>query len=53
MSMLGVKRDVIVDLDGSLNSYFFNTSIPSGTLVWGYNHIANRHPLSCHRAAKP
>lgn len=48
--MLGVKRDVIVDLDGCLSSYFFNTSIASGTLVWGYNHIAKRHPLSCHSA---
>lgn len=53
MSMLGVRRDVIVDLDGSLSSYFFNTSIPSGTLVWGYNHIANRHSSACHRAIKP
>lgn len=42
--MLGVKRDVIVDLDASLSSYFFNTSITAGTLVWGFNHIANRHP---------
>jgi hypothetical protein len=48
--MLGLQRDVIVDIDGSLSLYFFNTSISSGTLVWGYNHIAKRHPLSCRPA---
>ena len=53
MSMLGVKNDVIVDLDGSFSSFFFNTSISSGTLVWGYNHIANRHSSACHRAVNP
>jgi hypothetical protein len=39
--MLGQKRDIIYDLDGSLSPYFFNSSSTSGTIVANYNHIAN------------
>lgn len=39
LNMHGDRRDIIYDLDGSLSTYFFNTTQPNGTLVNKFNHI--------------
>lgn len=47
LSMLGSKKEIIYDLDGSLSPYFFNLSMVAGTVVYGYQHIANFHTNEC------
>jgi len=38
--MIGLKRDVIYDTDGSLSMAFDNTTRSSATIVQGYSHIS-------------
>lgn len=38
-TMLGLKRDVVYDLDASLSPYFGGNFGSSATLVWNYNYI--------------
>lgn len=45
--MIGLKRDVIYDLDGSLSQAFDGTARSSGTIVWGYPHIAAYNNNTC------
>jgi hypothetical protein len=46
--MLGLKRDVLYDLDASLANYFDgNTSRTSATIVHNYNHISAWNHLYC------
>lgn len=51
ISMLGLKRDIIYDLDGSISSYFDGVIRKSATLVWAYPHIASN--LNCNFATYP
>lgn len=48
LNMIGLKRDVIYDLDGSL-SYAFdqNNTRTSATIVHGFPHIAFYNPTIC------
>ena len=46
--MLGLKRDVLYDLDASLSPYFGGSFGSSATLVWSYNHIIQQN--SCKQA---
>ncbi len=39
VSMYGDRKDIIYDLDGSLSTYFFNTTQANGTLMNSFNHI--------------
>jgi hypothetical protein len=39
VSMYGDRRDIIYDLDGSLSTYFFNTTQANGTLMNNFHHI--------------
>lgn len=48
LRMLGSMKEIIYDLDGSLSPYFFNSSLAAGTVVYGYQHIANFHTSECH-----
>lgn len=50
--MLGLKRDVIYDLDASLSKYFSNRNRTSATIVFGYNHIAKSNQIHCTAAAE-
>jgi len=45
--MIGMKRDVIYDIDGSLSNAFDGGSRPSGTIVQSYNHIKNYEQSTC------
>jgi hypothetical protein len=47
LSMLGQKRDIIYDLDGSLSPYFFTSNQSSATLVNNFPHIANFNNDKC------
>lgn len=49
--MLGLKRDVLYDLDASLSAYFNGYFNNSATLVWGYNHLTQQN--SCRQAISP
>lgn len=51
--MIGLKRDVIYDLDGSLSTYHNGIAFPSGTIVSNFNHIAKYHQDNCPPAAIP
>ena len=51
--MVGIKRDIIYDTDGSLSLVFDGTARPSGTLIYGYNHIKNFHQSTCPSATDP
>ena len=51
--MIGLKRDVIYDLDGSLSYAFDQTSRTSGTIVHGFPHIASSNPSLCPAALSP
>jgi hypothetical protein len=48
LNMIGLKRDVIYDLDGSL-SYAFDqrSNRTSATIVHGFEHIAVYNPTTC------
>lgn len=48
LGMLGSMKEIIYDLDGSFSPYFFNSSLATGTVVYGYQHIANFHTSECH-----
>jgi hypothetical protein len=39
--MIGMKRDVIYDTDGSFNAVFDGGSRPSSAIIQAYNHIAS------------
>ncbi len=46
--MLGLKRDIIYDLDASLSSQFGNgNSRTSATIVHNYNHISAYNQINC------
>ena len=45
LNMIGLKRDVIYDLDGSLSRAFDNTTRTSATIVHGFPHIALSNPV--------
>ena len=45
--MIGLKRDIIYDLDGSLSQSFDSTTRTSGTIVYGYPHIATTNQATC------
>lgn len=46
--MIGLKRDIIYDIDGSLSIAYDNTSRPTGaTIVHGYPHIASTNTDFC------
>ncbi len=45
--MIGLKRDVIYDLDGSLSSDFDGNSRASGTIVHSWPHIASTNQNTC------
>lgn len=49
VTMLGLKRDVIYDLDASLSPYFGGNLGSSATLVCSYNHITQQN--SCKQAS--
>lgn len=51
--MIGLKRDVIYDLDGSLSYAFDQTTRASGTIVHGFPHIASSNPTLCPQALLP
>jgi hypothetical protein len=48
--MIGLKRDVIYDTDGSLSYAFDRRNRTSATIVYGYPHIALSNPTVCPRA---
>lgn len=52
LQMLGLKRDVIYDLDASLSQSFSNRNRTSATIVYGYNHIANYNQQHCTTATE-
>lgn len=45
--MIGLKRDVIYDLDGSLSQTFDGTTRSSATIVHGFPHIASTNHALC------
>jgi len=47
--MLGAKKDMIYDSDGSFSTYFNGVSTPTlnSTLVYAYNHITFDNPYHC------
>jgi hypothetical protein len=45
--MIGVKKDVIYDLDGSLSMAFDGTTRTSGTIVQNYPHIGRYNQNNC------
>jgi len=48
LQMIGTKRDVIFDTDGSMSSAFDGLSRPTGgTIIHGYNHIKAFHQSTC------
>jgi hypothetical protein len=47
LRMMGLKRDVIYDLDASLAPYFDNVPRTSASLVWKYNHLADYNQNDC------
>lgn len=51
--MIGLKRDVIYDEDGSFSTRFDGSSRTSGTIVHGFNHIASFHQNTCPAATTP
>jgi len=54
--MIGVKKDIIYDLDGSLSVAFDGTARSvrtSGTLVQNYPHIAQYNQNTCPSATDP
>lgn len=51
--MIGLKRDVIYDLDGSFSNAFDNTNRSSGTIVHGFPHIASSNQVLCPVASSP
>ena len=50
LKMIGLKRDIIYDIDGSLSNAFDGNSRPSGTIVQSYNHIKNYKQSVCPEA---
>lgn len=52
--MIGLKRDIIYDLDGSLSYAFDHSSTrTSATIVHGYPHIAATNPTVCPSPINP
>lgn len=49
--MIGLKRDVIYDLDGSLSMAFDGTARTSGTIVSNWPHIAMAQQDKCPQAS--
>ena len=47
LRMIGMKRDVIYDTDGSLSSIFDSGTRTSGTIVQGFNHISQYAGAAC------
>jgi hypothetical protein len=47
LNMIGLKRDVIYDLDGSLSFAFDQKTRTSGTIVHSFPHIAAYNPTVC------
>lgn len=45
--MIGLKRDVLRDLDGSFSQAFDGTNRTSGTIIYGWSHIAAYNQASC------
>ena len=45
--MIGLKRDVIYDLDGSFSNKFDAQNRSSGTIIHGWDHIATFHQDTC------
>ncbi len=45
--MLGVKRDVIYDLDGSFSTVFDGQARTNATIVYNYPHISKQHTSHC------
>lgn len=49
--MLGLKRDIIYDLDASLSSTYDGLARTSATLVWNYPHITLYNQDACSLAS--
>jgi len=47
LNMIGLKRDVIYDLDGSFSASFDGVSRTSGSIVHGFPHIAAFNQAEC------
>ena len=47
LNMIGLKRDVIYDLDGSFSMKFDGNSRTSATIVQGFPHIAAFNQANC------
>jgi hypothetical protein len=45
--MIGMKRDVIYDTDGSLSKLFDGNTRSSGSIIQAYTHIANSYQNAC------
>lgn len=53
LNMIGLKRDVIYDIDGSLSNAFDGTTRSSATIVHGFPHIAAFNTNDCPPASTP
>lgn len=51
--MVGMKRDVIYDLDASLSGSFDGTSRTSATIVSNFAHIGNSNQIACKPSSAP
>jgi len=51
--MIGMKRDVIYDTDGSLSQTFDGNTRSYASIVQSYNHIANYYQNVCPASAIP
>jgi len=51
--MIGFKRDIIYDLDGSFSSAFGGATRTSGTIVQNFPHIAQYNQDKCTPASDP
>ena len=47
IKMIGQKKDVIYDLDGSLAAAFGKPSLPSSTLLANFNHVLKGFSSQC------
>jgi len=39
--MIGLKRDILYDLDGTFSAPLNSLTRPRGTVVWGYKHLTD------------
>jgi hypothetical protein len=51
--MIGMKRDVIYDTDGSLSQKFDGNTRSSASIIQSYNHIANYYQNVCPASTTP